>query len=150
MDAVLRGAVIYLFLTVIFRVAGKRALSQITTFDLVLLLIISETTQQALLGEDFSVTAALLLILTLVGLDIAFALWKGRSARLDRLIDSVPVLLVENGQPLKDRMDRAQVDEDDVLSSARKSQGLERLDQIKYAILERDGSISVIPQDPGG
>ncbi|MEF2278047.1 YetF domain-containing protein [Deinococcus sp. YIM 134068] len=146
MDAVIRGVVIYLVLTVIFRIAGKRALSQITTFDLVLLLIISETTQQALIGEDYSVTAALLLILTLVGVDIAFALWKQRSPSLDRLIDSVPVLIVENGQPLKDRMDRAQVDENDVLSAARMLQGLERLDQIKYAILERDGNISIIPK----
>lgn len=146
MDAVIRGVVIYLFLTLIFRVAGKRSLSQITTFDLILLLIISETTQQALIGEDFSVTAALLLILTLVGLDIALALWKQRSPALDRLIDSVPVLIVENGRPLKDRMDQAQVDEHDVLSAARMLQGLERLDQIKYAVLERDGSISIIPK----
>lgn len=147
MDAVLRGAAIYLFLLLIFRIAGKRSLSQITTFDFVLLLIIAEATQQGLLGNDFSVTNAVLVIVTLVGLDIGLSLWKERSKTMEQLIDGVPLVILEEGRPLKDRMSKARVDEGDILTAARELQGLERLDQIKYAVLERSGGISVIPKD---
>jgi len=74
MDAVLRGLSVYMFLLIIFRISGKRSLGQVTTFDFVLLLIIAETTQQALLGDDYSVTNAFLLIGTLVGVDIGLSL----------------------------------------------------------------------------
>lgn len=148
MEMVLRGAAIYLALLVIFRIAGKRALAQITTFDFVLLLIIGEATQQALLGDDYSVTNSVLIIVTLIGLDIAFSLLKERFKTLEKLMDGVPLVIVEDGKPLKERMDKARVDESDVLTSAREAHGLERMDQIKYAVLERSGGISVIPK-PG-
>jgi uncharacterized membrane protein YcaP (DUF421 family) len=74
MDAVLRGLSVYIFLLIIFRISGKRSLGQVTSFDFVLLLIIAETTQQALLGDDYSVTNAFLLIGTLVGVDIGLSL----------------------------------------------------------------------------
>lgn len=146
MDAVLRAAAIYAFLLVLFRIAGKRSLSESTTFDLVLLLIVGEATQQALLGNDFSITNALLVILTLVGLNIGMSLWKQRSPQLEKWVEGVPLVIVENGQPLKDRMDKARVDESDILEAARTLQGLERMDQIKYAVLERSGGISIIPK----
>lgn len=146
MDAVLRAAAIYAFLLVLFRIAGKRSLSESTTFDLVLLLIVGEATQQALLGNDFSITNALLVILTLVGLNIGMSLWKQRSPQLEKWVEGVPLVIVENGQPLKDRMDKARVDESDILEAARTLQGLERMDQIKYAVLERTGGISIIPK----
>jgi uncharacterized membrane protein YcaP (DUF421 family) len=76
MDAVLRAMAVYLFLLLVMRVSGKRTLTQITTFDFVLLLIIGEATQQGLIGDDFSVTKALLLITSLIGLDIAMSLIK--------------------------------------------------------------------------
>lgn len=147
MDAVLRGAAIYLFLLLVFRVSGNRSLSQATTFDFVLLLIISETTQQALLGEDFSVTGAFLLILTLCVLDQLFAWLKDKSKLADKLIDGLPILVVENGKPIEAHMRREHVDEEDVLQAARQHQGLERLDQVKYAVLERNGGISVVPKE---
>ena len=146
MDAVLRATAIYAFLLVLFRIAGKRSLSESTTFDLVLLLIVGEATQQALLGNDFSITNALLVILTLVGLNIGMSLWKQRSPQLEKWVEGVPLVIVENGQPLKDRMNKARVDEGDILEAARTLQGLERMDQIKYAVLERTGGISIIPK----
>lgn len=149
MDSVLRAAAIYVFLLLVFRVSGKRSLSQITTFDFVLLLIVSEATQQALLGDDFSIVNAFVVILTLIGLDIGLSLLKQRSPSLDRWIDDVPLVIVENGRPIKERMDKARIDESDVLTSARELQGLERMDQIKYAVLERSGGISIIPKESG-
>jgi len=146
MDSVLRAAAIYIALMIIMRLAGKRSLAQITTFDFVLLLIIGEATQQALLGQDFSVTNAMLVIITLVTLDIGLSLLKRRSKRIDKWLDDVPLVIVEDGVALKERMDKVRVDIDDVLSAARHLQGIERLDQIRYAVLERSGGISIIPK----
>ncbi|HSI36298.1 MAG: DUF421 domain-containing protein [Phycisphaerae bacterium] len=147
MNTFLRVAVIYLVLMILFRVIGKRSLASITTFDFVVLLIISETTQQAMIGNDFSVTNALIAILTLLVLELLLSWLKAKSPLIDRWMDSVPVIIVQDGKTLDDRMGRARVDLDDVLMAARMSHGLERLDQIKFAVLERSGEISIIPKD---
>lgn len=147
MDSVFRGFAVYFFLLVLFRMSGNRSLAQITTFDFILLLIISETTQQALLGDDFSVTNAFLLIITLMVIDMILATLKSRIPWLDKAVDSVPLVILEDGKPLKDRLGKVRVDESDILAAARESQGLERLDQIKYAVLERSGGISIIPKE---
>lgn len=146
MDAVLRAAAVYLALLVIFRVFGKRTIAQITTFDLVLLLIVSEATQQALLGEDFSVTMAVLVIVTLVGIDRIFDYLGWRFPRFGRVVDGTPVVLVERGSPLEARMNKHHIDLGEVLQHARSSQGIRGLNEIDYAILERSGSISIIPK----
>jgi uncharacterized membrane protein YcaP (DUF421 family) len=150
MDSVLRGVIIYFILLVILRVSGRRTLGQMTTFDFVLLLIIAETTQQALLGEDFSLTNAGLLIVTLMVIDIGLSLLRERWPRLNRIIEGLPLILVEDGRPIKERVDQSRVDEEDILAAARESQGIERMDQIKYAVLERNGGISIIPKQEGG
>lgn len=146
MDAILHTLAIYLFLLVVFRLSGKRSLGQVTTFDFILLLIIGEATQQALLGQDFSVTHAYLVILTLLSADIGLSLWKQRSPRVDKLLEGMPLVIVEHGRPLHDRMERERVDVQDVLQAARARHGLERLEEIKFAILERNGEISIIPR----
>jgi uncharacterized membrane protein YcaP (DUF421 family) len=145
MDAVLRAAAIYFALLVLFRIAGRRSLAEITSFDLILLLIIGEATQQALLGDDFSLINALLVIVTLIGIDIGLSLLKLRSPKIDLLLDGAATIIVEDGKPLKKRLAEARLQEDDILQAARQGQGLERMDQIKYAILEKNGKISIIP-----
>jgi uncharacterized membrane protein YcaP (DUF421 family) len=81
MDSVLRAAAIYLVLLVLFRVAGRRTLSEMTSFDFVLLLVIGEATQQALLGEDFSLINAVLVIITLIMLDVLIS-WVTQRSRI--------------------------------------------------------------------
>lgn len=147
MDTVVRAFAIYAVLLVLFRISGRRTLSQMTTFDFVLLLIIGGATQQALLGEDFSLTNAFLVIVTLLSVDIGLSLVKARLPRLEKLIDGVPMIIVENGRPLHDRMRKSRVDESDVLEAARQLQGLERLDQIKFAVVEVSGGITIIPKE---
>jgi uncharacterized membrane protein YcaP (DUF421 family) len=150
MNPILRATVVYFFLMLVFRLAGKRSLAQITAFDFVLLLIIGEATQNALIGQDYSLTNAGLVIMTLVMLDIGLSLVKARFPRLEPVLDDLPLVLVENGRAITDRMREARVDEDDVLAAARHLQGLERLDQVKYAVLERSGGITVIPKAERG
>ena len=146
MDSVLRAAAVYLVLLLLFRIVGKRTLAETGAFDFVLLLIISEATQQAMIDDDNSMMNAFLIIVTLLTFNVGFSLLKQRLPLADRVIDDVPVLIVVDGNPLKDRMDRARVDERDILQAARATQGLVRLDQIQYAVLERDGAISVVPK----
>ena len=146
MDSVLRGILIYGFLLVVFRISGKRTMKDLTIFDFVLVMIIAETTQQALLGDDFSIINSLILITTLVLTDIGISLLKQRSKKMEKLIDSVPVVILKNGELFKERTEKERIDESDILEAGRKLHGLERLDQIKYAILEKDGSISIIPE----
>jgi uncharacterized membrane protein YcaP (DUF421 family) len=144
-DSVLRAAAVYLFLLVVFRIAGKRALAQITTFDLVLLLIIGEATQQALLGEDFSVTNAYVVIATLVVMERGFSILGAKYPAVDRVLESVPVVVAADGRLLAHAR-REDVTEAEVLEAARHLHGLERMDQIKFAVLERSGGISIIPR----
>ncbi len=113
-----------------------------------LLLIISEAIQQALIDGDESMTNAFLLVLTLLGVDVLLSWVTIRSRRVDNLLNDVPLLLVEDGRLLEDRMRKARVGADDILERARELRGVERLEQIKYAVLERSGSITIIPQ-PG-
>ena len=146
MYSILRGIAIYFFLLGIFRLGGKRSLAQITTFDFVLVIIISETTQNAMVGDDYSLTNALLLIVTMVAIDVAISIVKERWPLVEKIVDGVPLIILEDGRPLKDRMKKARVGEDDIMQAARQLQGLERMEQIKYAVLERRGSITIIPK----
>lgn len=148
MTSILRGVAVYLTLLLIFRIAGKRTLSEITTFDFVLLLIISEAVQQALIGTDNSMTNSFLVVFTLVGLDIALSVVKRASPRIERLLDPRPVVIVRDGVLQSAAAAKERVDEDDVLSAARCLHGLERMDQVKHAVLESGGKISIIPREP--
>ena len=145
MESVIRGVAVYLFLLIVFRISGKRTLSQATSFDLVLLLIISETIQQALVDNDHSITNGFLLVITLIGMAILLAWLKQVSPKLEMLLDGQAVIVVDNGRMLQREMNKSRVDKEDILSAARNLHGLERMDQIQYAILERDGNISIIP-----
>jgi uncharacterized membrane protein YcaP (DUF421 family) len=146
MDAVLRAVAMWLVLMVLFRITGKRTLSEATTFDFVLLLIISEATQQALLGEDFSLTMAAIVIGTLFALNRIADYVGYRFPWLDRIMESVPVILVDEGRLLTDRMRKAHVTEEEILTFARRDHGVESLRQVKYAVLEKSGGITIVPQ----
>lgn len=147
MDAVLRAAAMYLLLMILFKIAGRRSLTDLTTFDFVLLLVIGEATQQALLGDDFSVTNSVMIIATLIAIDVGFSQAKQRSKLLAKLIDGGPTIIVENGKPLTKRMREARITEADVMEAARSNQGIIEMEKIRYAIIERNGAISIIPMD---
>jgi uncharacterized membrane protein YcaP (DUF421 family) len=149
MDSVLRAAFIYFFLLIMFRVAGRRTLSEMTTFDFVLLLIIGEATEPVLLGDDSSIVHAALVIITLLFLNIAMSLIKERFKFMEKLMDGVPTIIVEHGRLMQERMNTARVSRDDVMEAARRMHGIERLDQIKYAIVEVSGGITIVPQANG-
>ncbi|HEV7276803.1 MAG TPA: YetF domain-containing protein [Devosiaceae bacterium] len=147
MDSVIRGVAVYVVLLVVMRLAGRRTLSELTPFDFVLLLIIAETTQQALLGDDFSIVNSVVLIVTLCTVDIFLSYVKRASPGVARLLDGVATVLISRGQPDERALRRARVDLQDVMDAARQQHGLERLDQVKFAVLEVGGNISIVPAD---
>jgi uncharacterized membrane protein YcaP (DUF421 family) len=146
MDSIVRGLVVYTFLLIVFRLAGKRTLSQATNFDFVLLLILSETVQQAMINGDHSITSGFLLVLTLVGTNILLSFVKQQFPAAERWLDGVPIVIVENGRIHQDRLHELRIDEEDILSAARTTQGIESIDEIKHAVVERSGEISVVPK----
>lgn len=147
MDSVIRGVSIYIVLLIVTRLSGRRTMAQMTPFDVVLLLIIAETTQQALLGDDFSISNAVVLILTLFATDVLLAWLKGRSPRVAGLLDGNPTVLMSRGRIDHEAMERARVSIDDVLVSARTQHGLKTLAEIDAAVLEVSGNISIIPRE---
>ena len=145
---ILRVVTIYGFLLVVFRVAGKRTVAEMTSFDLIVLLVIGDATQQGLIGDDFSVATAVVAVSCLILIDIALGQVKSRWPSVDRVVDGVPLILISKGEVLRTRMDREGVDLDDVLEAAREQHGITNLDEIEYAVLERHGGISIIPSRP--
>jgi uncharacterized membrane protein YcaP (DUF421 family) len=146
MESILRGAATYLFVWLIFRITGKRTLAQITTFDAVLLLIISETTQAALVDNDNSFTNSALLILSMLGLDVFLSCVKQRFPAIEKAMDGTPVLILNKGELQRAAMERERIDERDILHAARDLQGIGTLAEVEYAILEQTGEITIIPK----
>jgi uncharacterized membrane protein YcaP (DUF421 family) len=146
MESILRGAATYLFVCLIFRIAGKRTLAQITTFDAVLLLIISETTQAALVDNDNSMTNSFLLIMTMLGMDVLMSSLKQRFRGFEQIVDGVPLVIVDRGKLQEVEMTKERVDKEDILHSARENHGIGSFDEIDYAVLEQSGGITIIPK----
>ncbi|HEX2549018.1 MAG TPA: YetF domain-containing protein [Gammaproteobacteria bacterium] len=145
MESIIRALCIYLFLMLVLRISGARTLNEMTTFDFVLLLIMGDASQQAMTGTDYSLMNGLLIITTLVVADILMSFLKQKFPKFEKMIDGTPILLMVDGKLKKNIMNKVQVDENDILEAARKAHGLETLQEIKHAILEKDGDITIVP-----
>jgi uncharacterized membrane protein YcaP (DUF421 family) len=146
MDSVINAVVVYAFLRLVIGLTGRRNLAQLTAFELVLLIVIGGAVQRALVGDDPSLTNAAIIVATLIGLDLLLSLIERRSRGFGRVLRGEPLIVVENGRPLARRMHRAQLSEDDVMMAARLHHGLTTMDEVKYAILETNGEISIVPE----
>lgn len=145
-STVLRAVIVYLLVLLVLRLGGKRTLSEMTTFDLAVLLILSEAVQPALVGEDSTLTNAALTVFTLVGVDVLLGILKNKFPTLDRWLDDMPTVLVRDGTPITDALERSRVNIDDIMEAARHQHGLAHFADVRYAVLERTGGISVIPR----
>ena len=142
-ELVLRAVVVYVFLLVLLRLTGKRQVGQLAPFDLVLLLVISNTVQNAMNAGDNSVTAGLLLAVTVVGLNMVVAQLTFRSKRLEGLVEGEPQVLVHNGKLNSRLMDREKLTQHELMAALRQG-GCLSVDEVHAAILERNGSITVV------
>ena len=147
---VARAALVYVFLLAVFRVAGRRTLAQVTTFDLILVLILGDATQQALVGEAGTLATTVVAVATLVLFDIGLSRAKQRWPQVDLVVDGLPIPLVNRGTRQTAQMAAEGVTDDDVLTAARERHGLSRMDEVEFAVLEQSGGISVVPSRPNG
>ncbi|OQA03444.1 MAG: hypothetical protein BWY69_00457 [Planctomycetes bacterium ADurb.Bin401] len=147
MESVIRAVSVYIFLLILIRFSGRRTMGQMTSFDFILLLIISEAASTGLTGEDNSITNSIIVISTLILIDIIFSIFKSKWSVFDKAIDGVPTVLIYDGKIQKENIARSRTDLEDILDTARADKGLEKLEQIKYAILEKNGHISIIPYE---
>src|SRR5688572_26201252 len=115
MESIFRAAFMYLFLMFIIRISGTRTLTEMTTFDFVLLLVIGDASQQAITSNDYSVINAIIIITTFVMMDLGLAFIKNKYKKVDRLLDGSPIILVNDGKQVTKMMQYAKVDLTDVL-----------------------------------
>jgi uncharacterized membrane protein YcaP (DUF421 family) len=147
-EKILRSVVVYVFLLAAFRLTGKRQVGQLTPFDLIVLLIISNVVQNAVIGPDNSLGggllgAAVILALNWIVVEITF-----RSRRLRRLLEAPPTLLVHNGRILSQNLQRERITLDDLHAALRRN-GVADVAHVRVAVLEENGGISVIPHVAG-
>ena len=145
MDIVIRSAVVYLVVMVLMRLLGRRELSKMQPFDLLILVVIADFVQQGVTQQDYSVTGAVLAVGTFALLIVATSWLAWRFPRTRPIIDGNPVVLLENGNPIMDNLRRERISLEEIAAQARLQQ-LESLQTIRWAILETSGEISFIPK----
>ncbi|HLZ24024.1 MAG TPA: YetF domain-containing protein [Ktedonobacterales bacterium] len=143
---ILRCIVIYLFLLVALRLTGKRQLGQFTPFDFAILLIVSNAVQNAMIGPDTSLIGGMIGAATLFGLNYLLSALSARFSIFGRELLGEPTLLVDDGHLITENLRRERIDPDDVLMAMREH-GVDSLTSVKHAILETDGSISIVSAD---
>jgi uncharacterized membrane protein YcaP (DUF421 family) len=142
-EIILRSAVVYVFLIVLLRFTGKRQIGQLAPFDLVLLLVLSNAVQNAMNGGDNSVLGGLVSASTLVALNSTVAFVTARSKRAEGLIEGHPLVLIHNGKLYGKMMDQAKITRHE-LNAALRQAGCSCVEEVHYAVLENNGTISVV------
>jgi uncharacterized membrane protein YcaP (DUF421 family) len=145
MDIVIRSAVVYLMVMVLMRLLGRRELSKMQPFDLLILVVIADFVQQGVTQQDYSVTGAVLAVGTFALLIVATSWLAWRFPRTRPIIDGNPVVLVEDGNPIPDNLRRERISVEEIAAQARLQQ-LDSLKSVRWAILETSGEISFIPK----
>jgi uncharacterized membrane protein YcaP (DUF421 family) len=143
MDIVLRAVVLYVFIVFVMRVIGRRELSSMTPFDLVLLIILGDAIQQGLTQDDYSVTGAILAVATIATLQVFTSYLSYRSKKARTVLEGDPIVLVDHGQIVQGNLKRERMTEDEVAEEMRQQQ-IASLDEVEWAIIEANGAISFI------
>jgi uncharacterized membrane protein YcaP (DUF421 family) len=143
MDLVFRAAVVFAFVFLVTRIVGRRQLSQLEPFDLILLVVIGDLVQQGVTQSDESVTGALIVISTMPLLSFAVSWVSFRSRRLRLVTEGEPIVLVQNGRVIERNMRRERITREDIEEEARRQQ-ITSIADLRWAILEDDGAITCI------
>lgn len=145
-EFIFRGVAVYVFLLVLLRVTGKRQVGQLSPFDLVLLLVLSNAVQNSMNGGDNSLIGGMVSAATLVALNYMIGLITAHSKKLETLIEGRPQVLVHNGQLFEDVMANAQLTHHE-LQAALRLAGCLSVEEVRMAVLENNGAISVVKRD---
>jgi uncharacterized membrane protein YcaP (DUF421 family) len=143
MDIVLRAIVVFCFLLVLTRIIGRRELSSLQPFDLILIIILGDAVQQGLTQDDYSLTGAFLAIGTIAVLQV-FVSWIGfRFPRARPVLEGTPIVVVQDGEVIERNLSRERLSVDEVREAAR-IQGIGHLTEVRWAVLETSGQISFL------
>ena len=143
MDIVGRGVVVFVFLFLLMRIMGRRALSSLEPFALILLIILGDAVQQGLTQDDYSLTGAMLAVGTIGILQVATSWTNYRFPRLRTFLDGQPVVVLQDGKPIEKNLKRERLTIDDLTEAARR-EGIPKLDAVAWAVMETSGQISFI------
>jgi uncharacterized membrane protein YcaP (DUF421 family) len=142
-DIVGRGVVVFLFLYLLMRMMGRRELSSLEPFDLILLIILGDAVQQGLTQDDYSLTGAMLAVGTIGVLQIATSYANFKFPRLRTFLDGEPIIVVQDGKPVEKNVRRERLTIDDLAEAARR-EGIPKLEDVAWAVMETSGQISFI------
>ncbi len=148
-EFVLRAAIVYVVLLTLVRLSGKRTMGQFTPFDMLLIVLLGTAVQNSLIGEDTSLGGGLLLAAVLISFNWIVAFFTSRSLRAERLVEGVPVVLARDGKLFRSVLRRELVSEED-FDEALRSNGEMTLTDVRIALLETNGTISVVKHDSDG
>ena len=143
MDIVLRAIALYAFIVLVMRVTGRRELSSMTPFDLILLIVLGDAIQQGLTQDDYSVTGAILAVATIAALQVFTSYLSFRSKKARTFFQGEPIVLVDRGEVVEKNLKRERMTVEDVAEEMRQQQ-MSSFDEVEWAILEANGSISFI------
>jgi uncharacterized membrane protein YcaP (DUF421 family) len=144
MDLVIRATVVFFFIFLVTRIVGRRQLSDLEAFDLILLVVLGDLVQQGITQSDQSVTGTLIVISTIALLSVGVSWVSFRSRPVRRLSEGEPIVLVEDGRLIERNMRRERITIEDIQQEARQAQ-ITSVADLRWAILENDGHISCIP-----
>jgi uncharacterized membrane protein YcaP (DUF421 family) len=145
-EVLLRTAIVYLFLVAALRVSGKREVGQMSVLELVVILVISDAVQNSMVGDNTTLWGGLVAVATLLALDFALKESARRSKRFRRTVEGEPRLLVRDGRLLLRAIKEEGLEVEEVRAAIR-AHGVARPEDVRFAMLETDGSISVVPRD---
>ncbi|HUR49979.1 MAG TPA: YetF domain-containing protein [Acidimicrobiales bacterium] len=148
MEIIVRSSVIFLFLFLVTRGLGRKELSQLSAFDLILFVIMGDIVQQGVTQEDMSLTGNMLAVSTIVVWILLFSVLNYRVPRLRPVLEGVPLIIVRNGEMIDQVLERERLSRDEVLQEAR-LQGIDDLRSVKVGVLEADGKFAFIRADGG-
>jgi len=143
MDLAIRSVVLYAFVFILTRVVGRRELSSLQPFDLILLIVLGDSIQQGLTQDDYSVTGALIVVGTIAVLQVATSYLSFRVPLLRPVLDGLPIVVVEDGKPLEKNLHRERISVEELTEEMRQQQ-IGSLDDVQWAVLETSGTISFI------
>jgi uncharacterized membrane protein YcaP (DUF421 family) len=144
MDLAIRAVVIYIFIYTLTRIVGRRELSSLGPFDIILLVVIGDAVQQGLTQDDYSMTGAFIVVTVFALMQVFLSYLSFRFRRLRTVLEGEPIVIIQDGKPVERNLRRERLSVDDVMEQARLSAQISSMDEIQFAIVENSGAISFI------
>jgi uncharacterized membrane protein YcaP (DUF421 family) len=144
MDLAIRAVVLYFFVYLLTRIVGRRELSSLGPFDIILLVVIGDAIQQGLTQDDYSVTGAVIVVVVFAVLQVFMSYLSYRSGPIRKVLEGEPIVIIQDGKPIERNLKRERLAVDEVMEQARATAQISSMDEIQFAILENSGAISFI------